>query len=315
MANDSTAGFAAIEPYLVAYYALLLIIFGTLLNTLTFVIFCRGKFRETNERPAIHYMRAIAIVDILMLYGWNLDHYLSNIYGFYGGSTSIPACKIVLFINYFAPQTAAWLRVFICLDRYMSLSRLHRSWFGHSKNVLMIIAAIFIFFFLFNIHLLILGCFYDASGNIAANTDTYKILPLWDWVNLGFYNGLPFFCMVALNSGVIYHLLQLRRTSTVQNSRIQHRSISITLVITTVLFMVLTIPPTICYGFFYDAVSLTILHLLDALMYTYHIIAFPLYLITFGDFRREFINLIHCRNNRARVQPGLTATKLTLNGV
>jgi hypothetical protein len=313
MASNGTTGFATIEPYLVAYYALLLIIFGTSLNILTFIIFCRGKFLETNERPAIHYMRAIAVVDILMLYGWNLDHYLSNIYGFYGGSTSIAACKLVLFINYFAPQSAAWLRVFICLDRYLSLSRLHRTWFSHSKNVLMIIGGIFIFFFLLNIHLLILGCFYDSSGSITGNTDTYQILPMWDWVNLGVYNGLPFLCMAALNSGVIYHLIQLRRTSTVQNSRIHHRSISVTLVITTVLFMFLTIPPTVCYGFFYGAINLYILHLLDALMYTYHIIAFPLYLITFGEFRREFLNLIYCRNTRARVRPGLTSTKLTLN--
>ena len=314
MADDGNKGFAAIEPYLVAYYALLLMIFGTLLNSFTFLIFFRGKFRETHERPTIHYMRAMAIVDILMLYGWNLDHYLSNIYGYYAGSTSIPVCKIVLFINYFAPQTSAWLRVFICLDRFLSLSRLHRTWFGHSKHVLLIIAGIVIFFFLFNIHLLILGCFYDSSGDIQANTNTYKILPLWDWVNLGLYNGLPFFCMVALNSGVIYHLIRLRRTSTVQNSRIHHRSISITLVITTFLFMALTIPPTICYGFFYDAVSLTILHLLDAFMYSYHIISFPLYLITFGEFRREFLNLVCCRSHRGRVRPGLTATKLTING-
>lgn len=301
MTSPKSTSFQAIEPYLVAYYALCLMIFGTLLNLLTFFIFCRAKFRHGDEKPAIHYMRAIAIVDILMLYGWNLDHYMTTIYGYNVGSTSIPACKIALFINYFAPQVSAWLRVLICLDRYLSLSRLHRTWFGRSKSVLILIASIMTFFFLFNGHILVFACFYDTDGSMNANARMYTILPLWDWINLGLYNGLPFICMTILNGGVIYHLIRLKRTSTIQNSRIQHRSISITLVITTILFMVLTIPPTVCYGFFYSNVSLIILHLLDALMYTYHVSAFPLYLVTFHEFRQEFINMIRCRNNQVRV--------------
>ena len=313
MADGALTGFQAIEPFLVAYYSLFLMIVGTSLNILTFLIFCRAKFRNADERPTIHYMRAIAIVDILMLYGWNLDHYLANIYGFYIGGLSIGACKFIIFLNYFAPQVSAWLRVFICLDRYLSLSKLHRTWFSRSKSALIIIAAIMIFFFLFNGHIFILACHYDSNGIITGNTDTFQIFPLWDWVNLGMYNGLPFICMTLLNSGVIYHLIRLKRTSTVQNSGIRHRSISITLVITTVLFMVLTIPPTVCYGFFYSQVNVMILHLLDALMYTYHIVAFPLYLITFNEFRREFVNMILCRANQARVAPTLVSTRVTRN--
>ena len=128
---------------------------------------------------------------------------------------------------------------------------------------------------------------------------------------LGMYNGLPFICMTILNSGVIYHLIRLKKTSTVQNSGIRHRSISITLVITTILFMILTIPPTICYGFFYSDVNLMVLHLLDALMYTYHVIAFPLYLITFNEFRREFVNMVLCRSGQVGVAQTLLTTRVT----
>jgi hypothetical protein len=309
MTSNETNKFLDIESYLVAYYALVLIIVGTLLNSLTFLIFCRAKFRHGDEKPAIHYMRAIAIVDILMLYGWNLDHYLSNIYGFNVGSTSIAACKIVLFINYFAPQVSAWLRVFICLDRYLSLSRLHRTWFSNSKHVLLVIAIISLIFFLFNGHILIFACFYDVNGSINQNAQTYLIVPLWDWINLGLYNGVPFILMAVLNSGVIYHLIRLKRTTTIQNSRIQHRSISITLVITTILFMFLTIPPTICYGFFYFQINLTILHLLDALMYTYHVSAFFLYLLTFKEFQQEFLQMSFCRNTTTRI--GISQTQST----
>jgi hypothetical protein len=305
MSNGSNV----IEPLVVGYYALTLMVFGTFSNLLTFVIFLRVRFRNTDERPTIHYMRAVAIVDIFMLYGWNLDHYLLNIYGYVVGSTSITACKLTIFINYFAPQVSAWLRVFVCLDRYLALSRLHRTWFGRSTNVLKIIVVICLFFGLFNLHIIVLACTYNVDGSISGNTSTYKIFPLWDWVHLAVYNAMPFVFMLVLNSGVIYHLLLLRRNSTAHNSRIQHRSISVTLVITTVLFVLLTIPPTVAYGFFYDMFNTTVLHTMDSLMYTYHIIGFPLYLLTFVEFRQEFINMICCRHDRTKVTPVISSTR------
>jgi hypothetical protein len=109
--------------------------------------------------------------------------------------------------------------------------------------------------------------------------------------------------MVIFNSGVIYHLFHLHRTTMFQNSRIQHRSISITLVITTFLFSAMTIPGTVAYAFFVQNTSDTILHALDSILYTYHITSFPLYMTTFGDFRRECIRMITCSQNNRRVEP------------
>jgi hypothetical protein len=92
--------------------------------------------------------------------------------------------------------------------------------------------------------------------------------------------------MVIFNSGVIYHLVRLRQTSTVQNSRINHRSMYTTLVITTFLFSIMTIPDTVGYAFFGNA-SLILLHTFDSMLYTYHILSFPLYMITFTEFQQE----------------------------
>lgn len=309
MANVTISGFQAVEPYLVAYYALTLIVIGTLLNSFTFLVFLRKKFRGNQEGSTINYMRAIAIVDIIMLYGWNLDHYLSNIHGYYVGQLSLASCKIFIFINYFAPQTSAWLRVFVCLDRYMCLSRLHQTWISRPRNSLIIIGLIVAVFTLVNIHILIVTCYHSPSGLITGNTDTFQIFPLWDWVNLALYNGVPFILMLVINGGVIYQLMRLKRSTTVRNSRINHQTISITLLITTILFMILTIPPTICYGFFYSEINIIILHLLDAFMYTYHVMSFPLYLITFVDFRREVLKMFEFQGNRPRVQPLVVLSK------
>ncbi|CAF3338293.1 unnamed protein product [Rotaria sp. Silwood1] len=306
MSSVNTTSITTTEPsraaLIAAHYSLALVIVGTLLNILTFIVLCRSTFRNTKTRPTLHYMRAMAIFDILMLYGWNIDHYLGTIYGFTLPEFTITFCRFFSFLNYFAAESSAWLRVFVCLDRYLSLSHLHRTWFGKSKNILIIIACIMGILVLLNFHFFLFVCYYRPNGTINIASWLYAVYPLWDYVNLGVYNCAPFILMVTFNSGVIYHLIHLRHTSTIQNSRIQHRSISITLVITTFLFLIMTIPATVGFAFFYNS-NTTILYFLDGLLYTYHILSFPLYMITFDEFRQQVIAIITCKRNNQRIAP------------
>ena len=310
--TNSSDGNNAVSDMFATYYPFTLIILGTIFNFFTLIVLCRPIFQDTAKRPTIHYMRTMAIFDILMLYGWNLDHYLSGAFGFALQYYSIPTCKIFSFLDYFAPQVSAWLRVFICLDRYLSLSRLHKTWFGQSKNVLIIIVSIVGVFAIVHLQFLLFGCFYNPDGSVNPQAYLYYIYPVWDLMNLGLYNCVPFLCMVILNSGVIYHLIRLRQTSTVKNSRIQHGSISVTLVITTFLFMVMTIPSSVAFTFYSQVAGHVILQLLDSMLYTYHILSFPLYMITFNEFQKEVIRLVTCSTCR-NSQPSSTATKSTAN--
>ncbi|CAF0928097.1 unnamed protein product [Rotaria sp. Silwood1] len=296
--NSSNASTESVdEKYkFVTYYPLTLIIVGTLFNFFTFAILWRPIFRDTKKRPTIHYIRTIAIFDILMLYGWNLDHYLSGAYGFMLQTYSIPFCKFCSFLNYFTAQVSAWLRVFICLDRYLSLSHRHKTWFSQSRNVLIIIIFIIIVFTIINFHFFLFACYYNENGTVNIQARHYQIYPLWDYINLGLYNCAPFIFMIVFNIGVIYHLIHLRQTSTIRKSRIQHRSISLTLVITTFLFLIMTIPATVSFGFFFSTADSFVLHLFDSILYTYHILSFPIYLITFKEFRQEvFLLIIPCK--------------------
>ena len=277
---------------IVSYYPLFLMIVGTALNLLTFAVFCRSPFRNVRRQPAIHYMRAIAVVDIFMLYGWNLDHYLSYAYGFTLLRYSVLSCKIVLFINYVSAYISSWLRVFVCFDRCLLLSRLTRTRFNQSKGILIIIGCIVAVFVALNLHLLLFACFHNRNGTVNTQARQYAIHPMWDYVRIGIYSGVPFVLMVAFNSGVVYHLLRIRRESSLRHSRIQHRAISITLVVTTSLFLILTTPSGIIFAFFYAAAGNTLRRLSDGIYFTYHILAFPLYLITFTEFRREFLSMI-----------------------
>ncbi|CAF1374455.1 unnamed protein product [Adineta steineri] len=227
-----------------------------------------------------------------MLYGWNLDHYLSIIHGFTLITYSIPTCKIFGFLNYFAAQSSAWLRVFICFDRYLITSRLHRTWFSRQKSVLIIITCIITITTLLNCHFLIFTCYYSSDGTINPNAKLYEIYPLWDYVNY---------------SGVIYHLIHRRLVQLIQNSTIQYRAISITLIITTFLFLIMTTPATIDAAFFATTPTGILEKILDSALYTYHITSFLLYFITFKDFRRECIMLMTCKiNNPQKIVPTQT---------
>ena len=285
-----------------AYYPLVLLILGTILNSLTFYTLSRPSFqRDKRKLATIHYLRAIAIFDILMFYDWNLDHFLFHVYGFTILRSSIPSCKFAMFFGYFTSQSSAWLRVFVCFDRYLLISRLHLTWFSHSRTALMMILGIIIFFALFNFHFILFNCYRQADGFINIDAQLYSILPLWDYIHLSFYNGIPFVLMLICNSGVIYHLVRLRDRTMVRNSHIRYRAISITLIVTTFLFLLMTTPASICYALFSTNTYPRLVRFVDAFLFSYHITSFPLYCLIFQDFRREFLKCIKCQNHRRQI--------------
>ncbi|CAF4394075.1 unnamed protein product, partial [Adineta steineri] len=51
--------------------------------------------------------------------------------------------------------------------------------------------------------------------------------------------------------------------------------------------------------------------ILDSALYTYHITSFPLYFITFKEFRRECIKMVTCKNNNRRIVPAQVAIATT----
>ncbi len=172
----------------------------------------------------------------------------------------------------------------------------HRTWFSHHKSILIIIASVISFFTLFNFHLIIFGCFYEPNGLVNINSSLYIIYPMWDFINLVMYNCLPFLFMVIFNSGFIYHLIHLRHIITIHKSRIPHQAISITLVITTFLFLGHGYTSYSCLWIFVSRTGDTILCTLNSMLYTYHILSFPTYIITFAEFRHEFIKMVTCNN-------------------
>ncbi|CAF3126575.1 unnamed protein product [Rotaria sp. Silwood2] len=56
------------------------------------------------------------------------------------------------------------------------------------------------------------------------------------------------------------------------------------------------------YGFLLQTLNIPF-YALDASVYTYHMLSFPLYLITFDEFRQEFFAMIKCNRHSGRIGP------------
>ncbi|CAF1344749.1 unnamed protein product [Adineta ricciae] len=298
------------------YYSLLMVIIGTIFNLLIFIVLCRARFRNAQVRSTIHYIRAIAMIDFLGLYGWTLDNYFGIVYGFtLTSSYTIASCKFFLFFNYFTLHISAWLHVFVCFDRYLVLSRLNpNTWFNQSKNVLIMIGCIIGFFFLFNFHILLFVCYQDINGQINTNSKLYILYPLYHRIHLCVYNLIPSFFIILFNGISVYHLYRLRRTTSIQNSQVRHRSISITLIITSILFVIMRTPSSINYAFFYGSLYATdwglhLIYAIDIIQYTFPILNLPIYLITFTEFRYELMSSITRRRGRMMAPTNIEVMK------
>ena len=100
------------------YYPLFLTCSTTVLNIMILIIFSQSNFLK---RPTIGYMRAMAVIDALMMYGWNLDQFFRLKYGFEVDALTVLSCKLATYYNYVLTQSSAWLRVWMCIDRFLTL--------------------------------------------------------------------------------------------------------------------------------------------------------------------------------------------------
>lgn len=130
----------------------------------------------------------------------------------------------------------------------------------------------------------------------------YDVYPLWDYVNLGLYNCVAYILMVTLNGGLIHHLTRLSGTRVIQHSQIQHRSMLIALLITTLLFLSMIVPSTITFAFF-SPLNIDLLQFFDSLIFQYHILSFPLYMFTFNEFRRQCLAIILWERQTRKTAP------------
>lgn len=292
---------SSIVTLIFTYYPLGLTCLTTLLNSFTLFILSREVFQQ---RPIFHYMRAIAIIDIFILYGWNLDHFFRLQFGFEMDRLTVFSCKLFTYFNHVLTQSSAWLRVWMCINRFWTLNQLqtHRTKHQHRRTILLISLTLF-FIGLINLHLPLFSCYAYQINNetkISSESLVFPLYPTWNYVHLALYNIIPSCLMLIFTIFIIQRLIIIKRTSIFQQSRIRHTSISLSILLSACLFCLMTTPPAIVFAFFQTFVRSAIfenliLSILDSIKYTYHSLSFFLYFITIMDFRKEVFRLLDHR--------------------
>ena len=80
-----------------AYYALFIVPFGTISNTLAIFIVCKSKSLRNNN--IIAFLNYAYIVSTIGTYFWCLDSYFTTFYGKSIGDHSAETCRIFLYFT------------------------------------------------------------------------------------------------------------------------------------------------------------------------------------------------------------------------
>lgn len=276
-----------IEKFL-SYYALFLIVIGTICNLLSFYIMNRKKMRKITS---MRYLSALAISDLILLYQWNLNNfYKYNLSQppFYLDleKISLLTCRTISFFGFSTLQISAWILSFFTIDRlisaYPSLWKIKlflKSKLKCKNKTTILITSIFIIIFFLNSHILLYNGFIIEhtlnltdeisntnnttqyiSYNVTTNevfcyrslNDENYIFPKWQSVHLIVYSLFPFTIILVSNTLILCNSpSRIKRSGNcLKKYQSRRRKLTLTLVLITFTFMLLTTPSVIMYTFF-----------------------------------------------------------------
>jgi hypothetical protein len=297
------------ELYL-SYYAMFLIILGTICNIFTFLIM---NTKTLKKFTCMRILAALSLSDLVVLYQWNFNTFYE--YNLSSPPTykdieelSLFGCRLLSYLAFSSLQTSAWLLSLVSLDRVMVV---YSSWWKvnmtKSKRIDSLIVSIIIFIFSINFHILFLNGYieFDSKTNME-NVICYRnkhlknyINPNWQRVHLLFYNAIPFTIMSVCNFLIIYNVKyknKIRLNS--KKSFRKKRRITFTLVLVTFSFIVLTLPSCILHTFYKDyfkdkPYKRLVYIIVNNLLHTSHAINFFLYVFSAPNFRAAFLSLFY----------------------
>lgn len=223
----------------------------------------------------------------------------------------------------------------VSIDRYFTVmakpgSFLSKFPFGTTRSAFLWSLGIMFVVFLVNIHLLIMSRkrYYNTEElifeNSSLNTTEYeeyfdcemyesgfRIYPEWENIHLVIYNCIPFGIMSIFNGLLIKNILIIsfehRKSTgsirTASNKRARKRHVlTLSLVLVTALFLVMTFPNSILYGFFikYFLENLNrqkLLILSDHVSFANQCSILFSTILTYPKFRRIFLKVFKINNN------------------
>ena len=231
-----------------------------------------------------------------------LNKYLTPNFGIYLEELNIISCKFFSFIQYFSLQSSGFLLTVLCIDRYIKVSSTPGSFisrlpFRTVKSAHVWSWVLIGLVFILNSHIIILnGRYVENKINLNLTlfnfsckySNGFKFFPIWENVHLILYNLIPFIIMIIFDILLIrkirFSLKDKNSNSNTKKVNIQRNVMSILLI--TFIFLIMTMPASIAYGFFYYKLSPTVLTLLDVFSFLNNSTLFFTCFFTNSKFRK-----------------------------
>ena len=169
--SPTTVSVFGVDPYLVRYGSIFLLIVGTFGNVLSFVILTHGALRKSYT---FRYLALLSLMDLLVLYSGLLDLFFTIEYA---GAFSVRnlnqvTCRLHTFITYWSQHSSSWILSFISVDRAVATNCIQFARkFCTPRSAEYIVAAILVIIALLNCHELVYLRLQDAdAGDLKIST-------------------------------------------------------------------------------------------------------------------------------------------------
>jgi len=256
---------------IISYIPLFIILMALVGNMICFAVFTFNK--KLKEINSMVYLSFVSITDTLSLFVWNFDHFLEVNFKLKIEYLNLFNCKFFVFLQYFSLQCSAFLLCMLTIDRFITVATLPGSFmnklpFRTRRNSFIWSIFIIITFAILNGHILILNGLPKDHEIVKQNIDVYndsmkfsqelvcylyangyKVFPDWEVIHLVLYSAVPSVIMCIFNSLLIFKSLSGGKSLTTSKNNKKIR-LTISLVIITVLFLVMTLPSSIAFAFF-----------------------------------------------------------------
>lgn len=302
------------------YGAPILIIIGTIGNSLSAVVMMRKDLRKTTTSL---FLTVLAFVDTAILYTGLLRQWLVMYKDYDIRTVAAATCKLHTFLLYALNQYQAWLLVIVTIERLIAVFLPHQSkrlCTRPAAAASLAVSAVAIgglnaHFFWTNQYIRI-----QYSDKYVAYCMPFDakyahfVRTVWPWVDFIAFSMLPFVVLVTSNIAILLRMLYshyLRRTSLhTHGNTVKMTSMTAILITVTFSFFVTTAPISI-YLIMTDTLredstsaadrKLRVVWVVfNLLTYTNNTFNFLLYCVSGSRFRRELINMFRRKN---RIKP------------
>ena len=277
--SEANLGLGDELTLIIAYISLINIIIGVTGNVISFIVFVTCQ--ELRKMSHIVYLTYCSVMNVLSLFNWNLNHFLTPIYGIAIESIDLASCRIFSFLQYFSLESSAYLLSFMCIDRFVSVVSVPGSFasrlpFSTARSAHLWSLLIMIILFGIHSHLLILNGYFDPPQliNLTINENfsisvlyqnpdfhcysyspTFTMFPFWDSVHLYLFTFIPFVIMLTFNVLLIVKTLLPHNNSSLKTSKSdetnrERRRLTRSILALTISFFLMTVPAAVAFGYF-----------------------------------------------------------------